>query len=676
MTIEKIIAELNESQKKAAVHMGNHALVLAGAGCGKTKTIISRAAFLISIGVPADRIQILTFTRRSSNEIVNRVKMHFGEIGNGLNASTFHTWCTKIIRGAPNSFGLKNFTVIDRDDQLQLFKMIRGNRSKFKFPTASQMCDLYSYARNTKSSLSISIENTLGQYSDQLEEIALVMRDYESRKKSRNYLDYDDILDIVARGIQKYEELRVWVGLQYDHILIDEMQDTNPLQWSLLEPLAKYSTLFCVGDDAQSIYGFRGADFENIHNFKNKLPNSTVFRLEDNYRSTQEILDISNWLLSASPIKYDKNLISIRGKGPVPKIYTFNNEWEEGRWIAEDILKRKHNGALWKQHMVLVRSGFSARKTEAALIAKDIPYLFIGGTKLLESAHVKDVLSVLRVVGNNKDEIGWMRYLTLWPGIGEVSAGKLTSELISTDTTNAAISWLEENGYQDVGFLMVIKNILNVENSVSLAINRAIELMDKLLLEKYKNLDWERRKNDLLFLEKLAAKHTSMLEFLEEYILDPIYNSERDNFQTDDVVTVITVHSAKGTEREVCYVQNASVGAFPSSFAIGDLKKIEEERRVLYVALTRAKNELIITRKERALSSIKNHKNSDISMPVSNVNKDVDDNDESKELIEAYFFNDLPIELVEECVCINDLTKLKKFVAEKKFEIDFGIDLN
>ena len=676
MSVEQLLSELNASQKIAATHLNSHALVLAGAGCGKTKTIISRAAFLISKGISPDRIQILTFTRRSASEIVERVKTHLGDSSYGLRSSTFHTWCTSIIRRAPTAFGFKNFTVIDRDDQLQLFKLLRGKQASGSFPTAAQICDLYSYARNTRSSLDLALQKRMSNYYSKKELIANIMKEYELRKRSRNYFDYDDILDIVAKGINQHEELCQWIGSQYDHILVDEMQDTNPLQWDLLKPLTKYVELFCVGDDAQSIYGFRGADFRNVHSFKNRLPSSTILKLEDNYRSTQGILDISNWLLAKSTINYDKKLRAMRGNGLVPKIHTFSNQWEEGRWIAEDLIKRKEFGNSWKEHMILVRSSFSARTVEGALLAKEIPYIFIGGTKLLESAHVKDVLSVLRLIGNNQDEIGWMRYLTLWPGIGEVKAGKIISKILDYDNTKDALNTLGKEGVGTSELSLVIKELLQVEDEVSKMISKAVKLMTPMLSEKYKNQDWDKRQRDFRFVEKLAEKHTSILEFLEEYILDPIFNSEKDRKENEDIVTVITIHSAKGTEREICYVQNVSTRSYPSLFAIDDLDDVEEERRVLYVALTRAKNELIITRKAHVTWSYQNTKaNQKIENSEEIIDEDTSEGSDKK-LIESYFLNGLPDEIANEDVHTNETHQLRNTMIDHKLTIEFGIDLS
>jgi DNA helicase II / ATP-dependent DNA helicase PcrA len=606
MTIASLLSDLNEHQRIAASMPNQHTLVLAGAGCGKTKTIVARAAFLISSGTPAHRIQILTFTRRSASEIVERVRMQLGDVAEGLRASTFHTWCISLIRKAPSAFGYKDYSLIDRDDQLQLFKVLRGNKNSAPLPTASELCDLYSFARNTRQTLDATLQKNAPEAYGQKEQIAQVMLSYESRKRDRRYLDYDDILDVVAQRLASSPETCSWVANQYDHLLIDEMQDTNPLQWKLIDPLKNEVTLFCVGDDAQSIYGFRGADFRNVHSFGDRVIDSVTLKLEKNYRSTQEILDISNWLLSESPLNYGKILVASRGSGKRPQINTFASEWEEGRWITDDLIARRGAGADWKEHMILVRSSFAARIVESALLAKEIPYRFVGGTKLLESAHIRDILSALRLVANPQDEIGWMRFLTLWNGVGEITASQVMEKILQETSLDGCIKAIEAEAKIPELAANVVRVVEEFQNQVSKAISNIVKLMEEMLSVKYKNQDWEKRKRDFGLVEKLAEKHTSIFEFIEEYLLDPVHSSQVERLETDDVVTVITIHSAKGTECEVCYVVNVSPGAFPSARAIGNENEVEEERRVLYVALTRAKNELIITRQGYQLWSVEN----------------------------------------------------------------------
>lgn len=595
MTIDSLLSELNEHQRAAASMQRQHALVLAGAGTGKTKTIIARAAFLIANGTPSQRIQILTFTRRSASEIVERVSMHLGDAAAGLKASTFHTWCMSLIRRAPSAFGCKGYSVIDRDDQLLLFKVLRGKNNSLHFPTALTILELYSFARNTGQTLDATLQKNAPESYGQKDRIGQIMLGYEARKTERRYLDYDDILDVVAQRLASSPETYSWVASHYDHILVDEMQDTNPLQWKLIDPLKNQVTLFCVGDDAQSIYGFRGADFRNVHSFGDRVDGSVTLKLEQNYRSTQEILDVSNWLLSESPLNYGKNLVAMHGYGKRPQLHTFADEWQEGRWVGDDLLERRRAGANWRQHMILVRSKYAGRAIEIALLAKEIPYIFIGGFTLLESAHVRDLLSVLRVVANPKDEIGWMRFLTLWKGVGEVTANRVIERILVEQTLDGCIQAMKGEVKVPEAATKVVHIVRDLQNDVSKAVSNAVRAMEDVLSAKYQNQEWDKRRRDFRLVEKLAEKHSSILAFIEEYLLDPVYVGLHDRPEDKDVVTLSTIHAAKGTEREVCYVVNVSPGAFPLAYAESK-DEVEEERRVLYVALTRAKDELIVTR--------------------------------------------------------------------------------
>jgi DNA helicase-2/ATP-dependent DNA helicase PcrA len=539
----------------------------------------------------------MAFTRRAATEIVERVKMHLGDAAQGLNASTFHAWCMHLIHRAPQAFGCKGRSVIDHEDQQLLFKRMRGIGKQGGLPIASEIHDLYSLARNTLSSLDLILQEHAPEAYKYKDQIAKIMLGYEEKKLERRYLDYDDILDTVAEVFEKSADTRNWVANLYDHILIDEMQDTNPLQWKLISPLQERVTLYCVGDDAQSIYGFRGADFRNVHSFSSRVPDSIILKLEDNYRSSQEILDVSNWLLARSPLGYDKTLRAVRGNGKKPDLHTFSNEYEEANWVADDLLNRRKEGAEWRNHMILVRSVYAARALQASLLAKNIPYVFIGGIKLLESAHVRDLLSVLRLVANPRDEIGWMRFLTLWEGIGDVTASRLIDRIMLAEDLDQCLDLMSVEPKLSKTARQTVAQVRDFQNEVAKALSTAYSAMEELLAEKYKNQEWDKRRNDFSVVEKLASKHSSILEFIEAYVLDPIYVTARKSAQDDDdVVTVITIHSAKGTEREVCYVLNVSPQAYPLSYVVGNQEKVEEERRVLYVALTRAKNELIVTR--------------------------------------------------------------------------------
>ncbi len=662
MSLASLIDELNPQQKQAATTESQHSLVLAGAGCGKTKTIVARAAYLIDQGIPANQIQILTFTRRSASEIVARVELALGEQAKGLRASTFHTFCMYLLRRVPKAFGLEQFSIIDRDDQLMMFRLIRGKDDKKnpnQLPKPQELCDLYSFARNTRQKLSDALEKQHPEHLAFKDQIAEIMKEYETRKRARSFLDYDDILAIVASALDQSDGLADYVASLCKHMLVDEMQDTNPLQWALLEPLKDKVSLFCVGDDAQSIYGFRGADFENIHHFKDRVPNAQVFKLEQNYRSTQEILDLSNWLLDQSEIQYNKRLDAHRGEGVKPRMHIFPNEFDEAKWIAIDIKERHYlQGSKWSDHMVLVRSSFAARHIEAACIAANVPYRFIGGMKLLETAHVKDLLSLLRVIANPLDDIAWMRFLTLWNGVGDVGASRLAQQLLLEPEFNLIFDKLEKFGRIPAETLLIMKQMTVLKQEVQACVSLGVQAIEAQLAENYKK-DWNRRQGDFELVKQLASKHNQLGEFLEEYVLDPVSISEIERQSDSDVVTLITIHSAKGTEQKVCYVVNVTPGQYPHARAQGDFNDVEEERRVLYVALTRAQNELILTKQNLSLWA-----------------RDVIDEQGRK--VESYFLNDLTRNLcsMETHHKPRQQTVKSALIERQSINLDFGINLD
>ena len=662
MSLASLIDELNPQQKQAATTESQHSLVLAGAGCGKTKTIVARAAYLIDQGIPANQIQILTFTRRSASEIVARVELALGEQAKGLRASTFHTFCMYLLRRVPKAFGLEQFSIIDRDDQLMMFRLIRGKDDKKnpnQLPKPQELCDLYSFARNTRQKLSDALEKQHPEHLAFKDQIAEIMKEYETRKRARSFLDYDDILAIVASALDQSDGLADYVASLCKHMLVDEMQDTNPLQWALLEPLKDKVSLFCVGDDAQSIYGFRGADFENIHHFKDRVPNAQVFKLEQNYRSTQEILDLSNWLLDQSEIQYNKRLDAHRGEGVKPRMHIFPNEFDEAKWIAIDIKERHYlQGSKWSDHMVLVRSSFAARHIEAACIAANVPYRFIGGMKLLETAHVKDLLSLLRVIANPLDDIAWMRFLTLWNGVGDVGASRLAQQLLLEPEFDLIFDKLEKFGRIPAETVLIMKQMTVLKQEVQACVSLGIQAIEAQLAENYKK-DWNRRQGDFELVKQLASKHAQLSEFLEEYVLDPVSISEIERQSDSDVVTLITIHSAKGTEQKVCYVVNVTPGQYPHVRAQGDFNDVEEERRVLYVALTRAQNELILTKQNLSLWA-----------------RDVIDEQGRK--VESYFLNDLTRNLcsMETHHKPRQQTVKSALIERQSINLDFGINLD
>ena len=681
--------ELNVGQLKAVTFDGKHLLVLAGAGTGKTRTIIARAAHLIETGADPSKIQILTFTKKAANEIVERVKAGLPQShGRALNGATFHSWCNQLILKYPNLFGAASFTVIDPDDQLGIMKMVSGDNadvySKLQIKP-QQLLDVYSYARNTKKSLTESLrlklfrgkqdKDTEYEISAMKPNVETLLRAYQKKKMEQRYLDYDDLLLVVSTQLKSNPEARHLLSLDLDYLLVDEMQDTNPLQWELLSPFIDICKLFCVGDDAQSIYSFRGADFKNVHKFKDRVEDSEVYKLEKNYRSTQEILDISNWLLNKSPIDYKKRLEAIRGSGEMPLLLNVSDEWQEANWVADEILKNyTHEDRQFSDHLILSRSQNYTKSLQAVFIRRKIPYVTYGGRKFLQAAHIKDLVSLLRVVNNPYDEIGWVRFLTFWEGIGEVRASRIMAAIIA-DAGKTDIATLLENaisGSDGQKIASLYKAVHKEKGNVGKMVNIAYEAMALGLAFRYRK-DWlEKRKGDFPVLQLLAESYSSLGEFIGEGLLDnaekmngaPVLSeSKLSTVENKDHVVISTIHSAKGLEADVCIVLNVSPKAFPSAWSLDDLDAIEEDRRVLYVALTRAKNRLIITRNTASISAVHGK-----AIPTQEGQKTDD--------AETYFLTGLPEELVKQETIGHQFDAVRDALEPNKIDLSSGMDFS
>lgn len=601
---------LNEQQKYAATFNGKHLLVLAGAGTGKTRTIIARAKHLIQSGVNPKRILILSFTRKSAAEIVERISTELPSTkSEGLIGSTFHSWCMAIIQNNPDIFPQASYTLLDREDQESCFRLLCGRKWGHKNKNDEKVApksivDIYSYMANAQCSLSDAIRMKMYNNApatlnvdDDNEVLKGVIVMYLDYKRSRKYIDYDDILLIVSKYLKRNEELRKHIAGLYDHILVDEMQDTNPLQYELLSSFYEDCHLFCVGDDAQSIYAFRGADFNTIHKFSEIVAGAEVCKLTINYRSTQEILDLANWVIGNSPLDYDKKLIANRGNGEKPQILHWRDEWEEAENIALNLLDEfKIHGKKWGDNLVLSRSSWGMRKVEGSLIKHKIPYRIFGGSSLMQSRHIRDVVAPMRIVSNYLDEIAWSRYLQLWEGIGPVASAKIIGKVINEKNLDDSLfSLMEMNLQKEIANTLV--QISNLQFDPANAITEALGVMFGRLKQIYKD-EWEWREDDFPILSEVAKKTGSISEFVSEYILDPqldLYAKE--GGKVDDCVILSTIHSAKGLEADNVFIVNASSKSYPTPKAVlNGEDAIEEERRCLYVALTRARNKLRIFR--------------------------------------------------------------------------------
>ena len=674
---------LNENQQKAVTFNGRHLLVLAGAGTGKTRAIIGRAAHLIENGTPPEKIQILTFTKRSASEIVERVRASLTQnVAQNLNGATFHSWCNQLIVKYPNLFGAASYTVIDPDDQVSVMKMVCGDQViayKGVRIKPQQLIDIYSFGRNTRTNLSHALREKVfnGKTDEETEEeieiirpkVEIILKAYQEKKGEGRYIDYDDLLLVVANRVLNDARAREILSKEIKHLLIDEFQDTNPLQWFLLEPFLEIADFFCVGDDAQSIYSFRGADFKNVHLFKERVKNAEVQVLDKNYRSTQEILDLSNWLLENSQLNYNKRLEAVRGSGKKPRLINLSSQWEEANFIAETILKNfSEENKSFLDHLILSKSQYYTKPLQAVFIQKKIPYVTYGGRKFMEAAHIKDVIAVLRVVNNLYDEIGWMRFLTFWDGIGEIKASNYLARILQfKDPLECAENLADVIGGNDGEKIGALYNAVYLNSGdVKRALQEAYGSMEMNLAFKYRK-DWEeKRKADFPVLEMLGDNYASIGQLIAEGILEnakqlngnPVLEgSKLDEAEVKDHVIISTVHSAKGLEADTCFVLNVSPKVYPSAWNVGKEEKLEEDRRVLYVALTRAKNELIITRDTNSINTISNGGRGNAELA-------------------NYFLEELPETLVEQTTTSFGFIKPKDVEKPNTLDLSFGMDFS
>lgn len=601
---ESSAVELNDQQQAASSYSGDAQclLVTAGAGCGKTKTIIARAVHLVKTGSSPSKILMMTFTNRAAREMKIRMKREIGPLSDEIPAGTFHAFCFRAISHLPQSFDITGQSIIDGDDQESLIRRVQRSLTS-KLPkeqtkalaSPSELIKLYSYSRNTCQKPETYLASFTDIDPEHIELYCRIFIEYEKQKKKRGYLDFDDLLELFNSALTRKPKLRKAITTLYDEVLVDEMQDTNPLQFEILKHFSSEGVrLFCVGDPAQSIYKFRGAEFKHVYRFTEIFPRSTVLQLTLNYRSNQEILDLSNWLLSRSQLKYGEPLSAVRGSsGFKPGLHDFYTSQAEACWVADTIIERRDSGHHYRDMMVLVRSSFDARPFETEFLMRQIPYRYIGGTKITQAAHVKDVLALLRIVRNSHDELAWTRYLMLWPKVGGKTAEKVLSRITEEPDADPLQVLTERFGF-DHPAVAAYRNTLAAMNRLKTCVSIAIQELTTVLKDRYDK--WEQRSQDLYLLVTVSERYATLSELIDDFTLEPMTSTEINKLEEEDVVTLITVHSAKGTESRICFVVNAKPGTYPHSRSFGDLDSEEEERRVLYVACTRAKDELHITR--------------------------------------------------------------------------------
>ncbi|MBL0937326.1 MAG: ATP-dependent helicase [Gemmatimonadaceae bacterium] len=606
---------LNAAQADAASHGDLPLLIVAGAGSGKTRTLIYRVANLIGRGVAPHRILLLTFTRRSAQDMLSRCERLVGSASQQVQGGTFHGIAHRLLRRFGPSAGLpSDFTILDQSDAGDLMGLSRSSlgygdlknapRGVPRFPRAETLLSIYSRHVNTEQPIADVLSEQWPHFLSWAGDIERCCADYVKRKSERNLLDYDDLLLSWALLLEQAPPIAEQMRALYDHVLVDEYQDTNPLQSRILRGLCTNGRITVVGDDAQSIYAFRGATIRNILDFPQQFPGTRIVTLEQNYRSIAPILETTNTLISRSTERYSKRLWTEREGGDAPWLVTVRDESAQTAFVVDRLLELHEQGTPLREIAVLFRAGYLSADLEIELANRRIPYEKWGGLKFLEAAHIKDMLAFLRILENPRDEVSWYRLLRLLPGVGDATA-RSAIELLSLHNWEAmAIGAVRaparaRPGLQAIGALfdgMRRVERADTPHSPAESIRLSRQLYDPILHATYD--DAPPRLADLDQLEIIAAGYADRTSFLAALALEPPANTQDlavGSTDEDDALILSTVHSAKGKEWDVVFVIHASDGVFPMARAAVDDAQIEEERRLLYVAMTRARNELMVT---------------------------------------------------------------------------------
>ena len=600
---------LNPAQYEAVAHREGPLLVVAGAGSGKTRTLIYRVARLIESGVPPGAILLLTFTRRASQEMLHRAEQLVGDRSRAVSGGTFHSFANTVLRtwGAP--LGLKpNFTILDRADMEDVINLLRsrmglGSRER-RFPKKGTLAEAISMARNKRRVLDEEIELDFPHLIEHVEEIVQLAEKYEAYKRERGLLDYDDLLDKLVELLQQHEGVRQRLSDAYRYIMIDEYQDTNEVQAEIVRLLAaNHRNVMAVGDDAQSIYSFRGANFRNILDFPKIFPNARIVKLEENYRSIQGILDVANEVISRAAESYTKVLFTKRQGELRPMLVRAADEHMQSRFVAQRILELREEGVELNEIAVLFRSSFHSFDLELELQRRDIPFIKRGGFKFIETAHVKDVLAHLRVVANPTDAVSWLRALTLVKGVGNRTAERLIELLINAPEpekaliASSAVSIARGEGPD--GFRRLAELLASMRGEAKRPADQVaatIAYYLPIMREAYPD-DFPKRERDLEHFQNITERYRSLQSMLSDMALEPPNDSLGGVLATDtedELLTLSTIHSAKGLEWKVVFLIWAADGRFPGPQSM-DPEDLEEERRLMYVATTRAKDELYLS---------------------------------------------------------------------------------
>ena len=600
--------ELNPAQLEAVQTLEGPVLVVAGAGSGKTRTLIYRLARLVESGVAPENVLLLTFTRKAAEEMLHRA----GELSEAsckrVTGGTFHSLAHLWLRRLAPKIGYpRQFHILDRPDTEAILTSLKGEmkiKSK-SFPKNRTLGELFSRAVNRQMGLEELLSSDYPHLLQWSAELSALREAYRVYKQEAGLMDFDDLLILMARVLEEDEEVRAQVASRYSHIMVDEYQDTNPIQARLVRLLALgHDRVMAVGDDSQSIYSFRGADLKNMLDFPELFGGARIIKLETNYRSVQPILDAANAVIAPARRSFTKCLAADRGQGDSPVFFEAKDEPDQSRFIIDQIMALKGQGLEYEDMAVLFRAGFHSFELEVALAKAGIGFVKYGGFKFVEAAHVKDALSFLRARLNPKDTLSLARCLMLLPGVGP----KKSKEIIDwLQETGASLERVNEFPGKSKANQAALDDLASLMSSLQAAEIRGPAAEVALVREFYQPFmvqrfdDHPRRAKDLETVTDLALNYNSSYRFLSDLALDPPTNLFSGR-ESGGRLVLSTVHSAKGLEWKAVFILWATEGRFPAGPALEDEEALEEERRMMYVAITRAKDRLFICSPIRSYS--------------------------------------------------------------------------
>jgi DNA helicase-2/ATP-dependent DNA helicase PcrA len=596
--------ELNAAQLAAVEQVDGPVLVVAGAGTGKTRTLVYRVARMIELGIPPSQILLLTFTRRSAQEMLRRASILVGSKAEQVNGGTFHSFANTTLRKYAQLLGYNsNFTILDQGDCEDVTNLLRArmglDTKGTRFPRKQTLAAMISASINKLIPIEEIIEEDYPHYRQRTDEIQQLARGYQEYKRTHNLMDYDDLLVNALLLLEKFPEVCSRLAEIHRYIMVDEYQDTNKLQHAIIRLLGSgHRNVMAVGDDSQSIYSFRGANFRNIMDFPNSFEGTRLITLEENYRSTQPILDLTNEILRHAVEKYEKNLFTRRIEGEAPMIVSTADESLQSQFVVQRILELREEGIELSDIAVLFRSSFLSFDLEIELNKANIPYIKMGGFKFIETAHIKDLIAYLRTVHNPKDVVSWNRILLLLPGVGPRTAQRVIDEIVEGRLGLFAdgVERAHTVGNKAVGDLFsTLFELAQERLPVPEKVDRLVDYYRPIMKGKYD--DYTKRLKDVEMFGEIAGRYRSLASFLSDMALEPPTESVigMEPGKEEEKLVLSTIHSAKGLEWNSVFIIWALDGRFPSIYAAESLDAMEEERRLMYVATTRAKDRLTIT---------------------------------------------------------------------------------